>query len=153
MIGALVLYEYFSVVLHRVTGVSCALCPDCIGILCLALTGVVLGPDCIGICVLGERVLFLVKTVSVFSLLRRLGCVHQHELRCADAICVGMCSFVWRSTSGCLVAFSRSPKRFSTSEVPPTGELVARWTVPVSVPHDFPQISALFAVHIFFGRL
>ena len=49
MIGILVFCMHFGVVLHRVTGVSCALCPDCIGILCLALTGVVLGPDCIRI--------------------------------------------------------------------------------------------------------
>ena len=35
--------------LARVASVSYALCPDCIGILCLTLTGVVLGPDCIGI--------------------------------------------------------------------------------------------------------
>ena len=48
-----------------------------------------------GFCVLCEVVLFLVQTVSVFSLLRRLGCVHQHQLRCADAICVGMCSFLF----------------------------------------------------------
>ena len=49
MFGTLVFWVYFGAVLHRVTGVSCALCPDCIGILCLALTGVVRGPDCIGI--------------------------------------------------------------------------------------------------------
>ena len=47
MIGTLVFLEYFSAVLHRVMGVSCALCPDCIGNLYLPLTGVVLGPDCI----------------------------------------------------------------------------------------------------------
>ena len=35
--------------LARVASVSYALGPDCIGILCLALTGVVFGPDCIGI--------------------------------------------------------------------------------------------------------
>ena len=34
--------------------------------------------------------------------------VHPHELRCADVICVGMCSFVWRGASGCPVVFSRS---------------------------------------------
>ena len=32
-----------------VASVSYALGPDCIGILCLALTGVVFGPGCIGI--------------------------------------------------------------------------------------------------------
>ena len=35
--------------LARVASVSYALGPDCIGILCLALTGVVFGPGCIGI--------------------------------------------------------------------------------------------------------
>ena len=46
-----------------------------------------------GFCVLCEVVLFFVQTVSVFSLLRRLGCMHQYELQCADAIHVGMSRF------------------------------------------------------------
>ena len=49
MIGALVVWGYFSAVLHRVMDVSCASGTDYIGILCLALTGVVFGPVCIGI--------------------------------------------------------------------------------------------------------
>ena len=58
-----------------------------------------------GFCVLRDLVLFLIRTVSVFSLLRRLGCVHLHEVRCADVICVGMSSLIWWGTSGCLVMF------------------------------------------------
>ena len=49
MVGALVLLEYFCVVLLWVTSVSCALGPNCIGVLCRASTDVVFSPDCIGI--------------------------------------------------------------------------------------------------------
>ena len=86
----------------------CTFGPDCIGILCFALTGVVFVQTVSGFCVLREVVLFFVQTASVFSLLCRLGCVHPHELHYHVVICVGMCSFVWRGISGCFAVFSRS---------------------------------------------
>ncbi len=49
MVGVRVFWGYFCVVLSRVTGVSCDLGPDWIGILCFALAGVAFGPDRIGI--------------------------------------------------------------------------------------------------------
>ena len=54
--------------LARVASVSYALCPDCIGILCLALTGVVFGPDCIGIlCSVRSGVVFGADCIGIFS--------------------------------------------------------------------------------------
>ena len=75
---------------------------------CFASSGVDFCVDCIGILCLCDLVWFVLQTVSAFSFLRRLVCVQQHELRYADVICVGMCFFVWRDTSGCLAVFSRS---------------------------------------------
>ena len=49
LVGDPVVCVHLCVVLHRVTGVSCALGTDSIGILCFALTGVIFGPDRIGI--------------------------------------------------------------------------------------------------------
>ena len=106
-------------------------CLDCIESLCFASAGVVLYCRCSGILGVfqcrsvsgdwfvvcsGSRLyrdfVFRVNWCCFWSRLYRhfLFFVARGdcELQCIDVICVGMCSFVWRGTSGCIVMFSRS---------------------------------------------